>query len=156
MPIIGILEHFLLALSVFQIFEPQIVWPWKGRSRSRRTTFAMAPYHGQYIIFYLTAIVMFALSVNIFEIFATQIKCQKVLPWKWRSRSRKRKLDLRHSTGIIRLYISDMWFFFRILATWQRTFTQKGAHTHTHFAHAHTHSERQGDDYRQNLQRRYA
>ena len=72
------LEHFSLALAVFQIFETQIVLPWKGRSRSRRTTFAMAPYHVQYITSYLIAIVMFALSVNNFEIFVKQINCKSL------------------------------------------------------------------------------
>ena len=59
------LEHFSLALTIFQIYIiwfPEIVWPWKYRSRSRCTTFALAPFDGKYLTSYLMAIVMFAPS----------------------------------------------------------------------------------------------
>ena len=39
---------------------------------SRRTTFAVVPFDGKYPTSYLIAIVVFALSLSIYEIFANQ------------------------------------------------------------------------------------
>ena len=88
------------------------------------------------------AIVMFALCLTICEIFTKLIKCQKH--------------DLENQgqggekwTCAIRLDMFDsIWtIFFRIFATWEHTFTQKG--------NTHTANDR-SDDYRQNLQSRFA
>ena len=114
--------------------------------RSRCTTFALASFHGKYMTSYLmasfdgkymtsylTATVMFAVS-TIFEIFAKHIKCQTFdLEHEGQ---RGEKLDLRHATENILFHIGD---FFRILATCEHTFTQKGTNIHTC-----THSERHG------------
>ena len=40
----GILDHFSLFLTVFEIFTFQNSWSWKCRSRTWRTTFAVAPF----------------------------------------------------------------------------------------------------------------
>ena len=50
----------LLALTVFEIFIFQSWWPWKCRSWSWCTTFAVAPFDGKYLTSYLMTIVMFA------------------------------------------------------------------------------------------------
>ena len=42
----------------------------------------MVLFDGKYMTFYFMAIVMLALSVTIFEIFAKQIKCKKCLTLK--------------------------------------------------------------------------
>ena len=103
-----ILEHFSLALTVFQILYIiwfwEILWPWKYRSRSCFTTFAVVPFDGKYLTFYLTAIEMFASSLAICKIFQKIIKCKQFWTWnvlneeifhcqlmiicKWWSRSR--------------------------------------------------------------------
>ena len=80
-------------LGDFEIFTFQSSWPWKCRSMSRCTAFAVAPFNGKYPTFCVMAIVMFALSLTICEIFAKLIKC-RVWPWKWRSSSRRRKTEL--------------------------------------------------------------
>ena len=43
---------------------------------SRSTTFAVAPFDGKYLTSFLIVIVMFALSLTNYEIFANQEKCQ--------------------------------------------------------------------------------
>ena len=94
----------------------------------------MTPFDRKYMTSYLIAIEKFALSLTFYEIFAKQIKCQKVWPWIWRSRSRIRKnwlLPFEWNCSI-----PYRWFF-RILATWEHTFMQTG-NTHTHL-HTHTH-----------------
>ena len=83
---------FSLAIAVFQILLFQIVWPWKSRLRSRCTKFAMAPFDAKYLTAYLMRIVILVLSFIIYEIFAKQIKCQKVD--HKRSRSRRKKTEL--------------------------------------------------------------
>ena len=87
-------EHFSLALTVFEIFIFENSWPWKCKSRSWRTGFAVAPFDGKYLTFNLTAIVMFALSLTVYEIFANKRqlkKKKKTKRWscKWRSKSKK-------------------------------------------------------------------
>ena len=75
-----VLEHFPLALTVFQILNisfPEILWPLKYMLSWRRTLFALAPFDGKYLTSYLMAIVMFALSITISEIFATIIKWKR-------------------------------------------------------------------------------
>ena len=53
------------------------------------------------------------------------------------------KRDLRHSTSHVQFCISD--FFFRILAIWEHTFTQKVTHACTH---TYTYAARDiSDDY---------
>ena len=104
---------------------PEIVWPWKYRSRSWCTTFAMTPYDGKYLTSYLMAIVMFALTIC--EILAKIIKYQKFWLWKWRSRSRSRRTELTPFDW--KCSNPYRWFFLRILAILKHTFTQKVTHT---------------------------
>ena len=55
-----IVEHFLLDLTIFQIFTFKISRPWKCRSNPWCTTFAVVSFDGKYLTSYLMAIVMFA------------------------------------------------------------------------------------------------
>ena len=55
--------------TVSDIFTFQNLWPWKCRRRSWCTPFAVAPFDGKYTTCYLMAIVVFALSFAICEIF---------------------------------------------------------------------------------------
>ena len=106
-----------------------------GMLRSWRRTYAVAPFDCKYQTSYLMAIVMFALSATIFEIFTNQEKGQNCYLENEGQGQGVEILDLRRSTRNVRIHIGD---FFRIFATWQRTFTQQDAHTDTH-----KHSERQ-------------
>ena len=72
---------------------------------------------------------MFALFLTVYEIFAPQEKLQNVNLEIGGHGQGVEERDLRHSTRIIRFHIGD---FFRIIATWEHTFTQKVTHTHTH------------------------
>ena len=82
-------------------------------------------------------IVMFALSLIVCKIFSKIIKCQVfILKMKIKVKGVYER-DLRHLTGNVRSHTSD---YFRILATQQHRFMQKG-HTHTH---THTHTARDG------------
>ena len=72
---------FSLALTVFEIFTFQNLWPWKYRS-SWCTTFAVAPFDDKYLTSYLIAITIFA-----FFMFTFQNSHSKVWPWKVRLRS---------------------------------------------------------------------
>ena len=102
----------------------------------------MAPFQDKYLTSYVMALVMFALSLNICEIFSRIIKCRKSeLRMECQGQVDERKL--RHSTGNIGIHIG---IYFRILATWQQTFTQNVTQIQTY---------KQGGDYRQNLQRRF-
>ena len=112
----------------------------------------MAPFDGKYMTSYLTAIVMLAPSPIINELFAYQIKCQKF-------DHGTKVLVKEEKIGICTIRLK----MFYSIATRQHTFTQKETHTrsyiltHTHTdTHTFIHSERQGDDYRQNLQSRFA
>ena len=125
------IEHFSLALTVFEKFTFQNAWPWKCRSRSWRTTFAVAPFDGRHPISYLMVIVMFALW-NIRK----SRKMSKLCPWKWPNSWSPIHLEMFES----------LKNFFRILATWQHAFMQKDTQTR----------RETGDYYRQNLQRRFA
>ena len=112
-------------------------------------TFVMAPFDAKYLTSYLMAIVMFALSLTVYETFANQEKCHKFDLENEGYCQGVEKLDLRHATESI--FIES-----RILATWQHTFTKKDTYLHAH-THTHKHTPRdRGDDYRQNLQRRFA
>ena len=52
-----IVEHYLLALAVFEILAFQNSWPWKCRSRSWRPPLAVALLDGKYLTSYLVVIV---------------------------------------------------------------------------------------------------
>ena len=67
------------------------------------------------------AIVMFAPSLTVCEIFAKQDKCQN-FDLENESHAVKGR-DWCHSTGNIRIHIT---YFFRIIATWEHSFTQIG------------------------------
>ena len=73
------------------------------------------------------------------------------MKWKWRSRSKSRRMWLApFDWKCLNPY---RWFSSRILATWEHTLMQKVTHTRTH-THTWTHSK--SDDYRQNLQSKFA
>ena len=78
---------------------------------------------------YVLAIVIFALSRTIYEIFANQIKCQKFDLQNEDQRLGENR-DLRHTTRNVRFHIGDFSPEFYI-ATWQYSFTQNG-NTHLH------------------------
>ena len=91
---------------------------------------------------------MFDLSLTICEIFAQIIQFQK---FDLENEGQGvEKLDLRHSIKNFRIHIR---YFFKILATKQHTFTQE--YTHTYIC-TYIQREPEGDDYRQNLQSRFA
>ena len=84
---------------------------------------------------YLSAIVLFALYVPIYEIFTNQIKCQKFdLENEGRGHGGE-SLDLCSSTRDIRVYVGV--FFYRILAIRQHVYANVTD------IHTQTHSERQ-------------
>ena len=62
-----------IALTVSQVLAFQILWPWKKEDQGHYVQHLQ----WQYMTSYLMAIVMFVLSVTIYEIFSRQIKCQK-------------------------------------------------------------------------------
>ena len=129
-------DHFSLALTVVQILALHILWPWKRRSRSRCTTFAMTPSDGKYMICYLISIIMFVLSLAIYERCARQIKCRKFELENIGQGQAEEKLNFCHSTGNVWFHIG---IFFRILAIRQHKYTQTWTHFHTH-THTHTHT----------------
>ena len=99
---------------------------------------------------FLMAIVMFALSFTVYRIFTNLRKCQNFnFENEWQGQGEK--LNLCHSTGNVRFHIDD---FFSILATWERAFTQTD-NTCTARACMQAHTERQCENYRQNLQSRF-
>ena len=92
---------------------------------------------------------MIALSCTVYDIFASHKNCQNCDLESEGQGQEVEKRDLRHSTRNARIHVSD--FVFKMLAIWQHTFTHKG-HTRTY-----THTQRgMGDDYRQNLQSKFA
>ena len=70
-------------------------WPWNFSWMSRCTIFAIAPFDSKYTASYLMAIVMFALSILVCEIFANQKK-YRLCTGKWRSRSKTKGLAPFH------------------------------------------------------------
>ena len=58
-----ILEHFLLALTVFELFTFNNLWLWKYKSWC--TEFSVASFDSKYLTSYLMAIVMFVFPSNI-------------------------------------------------------------------------------------------
>ena len=92
---------------------------------------------------YLMAILMFALSLTVCDIFATQEKCQN-----FDLENECQVQGEKNGTCAIRLEIveSILVIFFRILATWEHTFMQKATHILTHTARDSR------DAYRQNVQ----
>ena len=85
---------------------------------------------------YLIAIVMIALSFPVCEIVAKQEKYQNDDLENEGQEVEER--DLRISIGNVRIHIADICF--RILATWEYTFTQNVTHT-TRDTHTHTNIE---------------
>ena len=69
------------------------------------------------------AIVMFALSLNIFEILAKQENYQ-IFDLENEGQGRVKERNLRHSTGNFQIHTGDFW---RILVT---SFTHKITHLH--------------------------
>ena len=114
------------------------------------TTIAWAPFDGKYLTSYMMAIVMFALSLTICEIFTKIIKYQSFDLENEGQGQEVEERNLRHSTGNIRLHIGE---FFRILTTCEYMFTQTG---YTHTLQEMGHGYHNYHDYRQNLQIRFA
>ena len=112
---------FSLALTVFKIFTFKNSWHWKCRSWSWHKIFVVAPFDGECLTSNLMAIVMFALSLLVYEILEkrqnfdlqNEGKCQEAelrdTPFDWKCS-----------------YIGEL---FRIIAIWQQMFTQKDAST---------------------------
>ena len=90
----------------------------------------MTPFDAKYMASYLMAIVMFALSLTVYVIFANQEKCANFDIENEGDGYVIKGRDLHRSTENFRIYTVD--FFFRSLATRQHTFTQKAdIYTHT-------------------------
>ena len=68
--------YFMLALTLFEIFTFQNLWPWKCKLMSWCTIFAVAPFDGKCPTSYLMAIVMLALSLSVCKMLANLIKFQ--------------------------------------------------------------------------------
>ena len=102
-----VLEHFSLALTVFEILTFQNLWPWKCRSRSGRTTFKVIRFNGKYATFYLLAIVTFALSLTIYEIFANREKCKNIDLKNEGQVHGVEKRNLRQSIRNVLIHIGD-------------------------------------------------
>ena len=62
----------------------------------------MTPFDGKFLTSYLMSLVMFALSLTIYEIFANQIKCQNL-----DLESEGQGGEKHHSTKNVRLHIDD-------------------------------------------------
>ena len=104
-----ILEHFSLAFIIFEILIFHIsAWPWKCRSRSWCTTFAVAPFDGTYMISYLMAIVMFEL----FQRLLVKIATWKIWSWKFRSRWLNALFEMVPLDSKNKRYKSNAWAFF--------------------------------------------
>ena len=94
---------------------------------------------------------MVAIFLTVCEIFTNLIKWKTLILKMKVNVNEEKKLDLCHSTENVRFHIGE---FFRILASWERTFIQTGyTHTHTHRhthtdTHTHRHTQRdRGDDF---------
>ena len=129
---------YLMAIVMFAFFQSLLVkiatwkfWHWECRSRSWRTTFAMALFDGKSMTSYLMTMAMFALSLTIYETFANQIKWKKFDLENGQSQGREIRnfapLDWKCS-------IPYKWFLLRIVAIRQHTFTQNDTHGHAHSA----------------------
>ena len=89
-------------------------------SKSRCTTFTMLRFDGKYPTSYLLAIVMFAQSLTIYELFANIMKCQRLDLTNEIQGHKGEKRNSRQSTGNARFNASDV---LRIVAIWDHTFT---------------------------------
>ena len=111
---------FFASSHRFRTIHISKLWPIKCRSRSWLTAFAVASFDGKSPTSYLMAIVMFALSLTVYEIF-TEIYLKNEGQGQW----------VENGTCAIRLEMFDSLYviFFRILAIWEQTFAQKVRHT---------------------------
>ena len=89
---------------------------------SQCTTFAFAPVDSKDLTSYLIAMLVFALSVTICEMFTEIIKFKKNYHDNEGQGQEFELRDLRHSTGNVRLHIGELFW---ILATRRQTFAQK-------------------------------
>ena len=101
------MSAFCASSHCFRDINVSSIWSWKCRSTPRCTTVEMTLFDDKYIISYFIAVVMFAPSFTLCEIFAKIIKCQ-VWPWKWRSNWRWRKTGLEPFDGNVRFHIGDI------------------------------------------------
>ena len=113
-------RSFFAISHVFEIFAFQNSWPWKCRSRSWCSTFAVATFDGKYLTANPTAIVIFDLSLTICEIFAYQIKRQH-FDLENEGQGQGETRDLCRWTGNIRFHIGEFCKHFSYLATYVYT-----------------------------------
>ena len=97
-------------------------------------TFIMAPIDGKYMTFSLMTMIIFALYLTIYDTFSNQIKCQKFDLENEGKGQRWDNLDLRRSTGNVRIYIG---VFPEFLLPAKHTFTQKVTHTYNAYTYLH-------------------
>ena len=97
-----------------EIFTDHNLRPCKCRSRSWCTILTVAPIDRKYPTSYLMAIVIFSLSLTVYEISTYQEKCQNFYLENESQGQGVEKRDLCHSTINVGVHIGD---FFRILAT---------------------------------------
>ena len=123
-----ILEHSSIALTLFEIFIFKNSWPWKCRSRLWCITLA---FEGKYLTSHMMVIIMFALSLTIYEIFANQEICKH-----FTSELKGKVKEYKRPTCTIRLEVFG--FIFRIVLSGNMRLRKRTP------IHAHTFSERQG------------
>ena len=66
---------------------------------------------------YLMSIVMFTISLTVYEIFAKHEKCKKLLENECQGQKVEER-DLRHSTGSVRIHIGDFFQNFSYLGAY--------------------------------------
>ena len=75
------IDIFSLSCAVFEIFDFKVfrVWPWPLTFRGHLGSKIFTPFESSYMVFYLTSIDTFSLSLTVFEIF--DFKICRVWPW---------------------------------------------------------------------------
>ena len=140
-----ILEHFPLALTVCEIITFQISSLWKCRSRSWPTTLAVAPFIGKYPTSYAMAIVTFAISLIVYELFANQENAKT-----FTLQTKVKVNEYKKWTCAIRLEMPvSIWVIFCRILIYLRTCVYANTHntihtiqynTITKYAKTHTHT----------------
>ena len=78
---------------------------------------AVVPFDGKYPTFYLIALVTFALSLTIYEIFSNQEECQNFDLEDEGLGHGVEKWDLCHLTKIVRIHVGDFFQNFSYMVT---------------------------------------
>ena len=94
----------------------------------------VAPFDCKYPTFYLIAIVMFALYLTVYEIFADEENFQNNYLENEGQGQRAEERDLRHSIRNVRIHASECFQ----ICSYIRTYVYENGYTHIH-----THRERQ-------------